>query len=68
MQKSITTSLKDTTYKDFDEFYDALTEKLVLAVVKEPDGVDNATAVIQEFVNKIGTGATGSEAAYRAAK
>ena len=67
MQKSITTSLKDTNYKDFDEFYDALTEKFVLAVVKEPDG-DNATAVIQEFVNKIGTGATGLEAAYRAAK
>ena len=66
MQKSITTSLKDGNYKDFDEFYDALTEKFVLAVVKEPDGVNNATAIIQEFSEKIGTGATGSEAAYRA--
>lgn len=66
MQNSITSSLKDGNFKSFDEFYEALTEKFVLAVVKEPDGVNNVTDIIKEFSDEIGTGANGSEAAYRA--
>lgn len=80
MEEKITKALKGSNYgvsqaailsvscygNEIDGFYDALTEQFVLAVVSAPDGLDNIKAVMKAFSTEIGSGAKGSDAAYKA--
>ncbi len=66
VQEEITSDLKGLKAKTIGEFYDNLTEKFVLRAVYNSDGETNAKDIIQEFSTEIGTGKTGTAAAYRA--
>lgn len=62
--KRMAKRLNGKSFSTIKAFDDAVTEAFVLSVIEDPDGVDNTKSIMQAFSDKIGTGASGSEARY----
>lgn len=65
IKKSVTSDIISVSPQTLAEFMTVLTEKLILAVVYEPDGVLNAKEIMDDFCDLIGIEPSESVADYR---
>lgn len=66
VKKSITEGFKGQNITSFNEFDEQLYEMFTLKVIAATNGYDDVREVMQTLAAKIGTGASGSNDAYRA--
>lgn len=65
-QKEVTQRMKGMDFETRDEFEDAVTEQMALALIEDPNGYGNVELVCETFADRIGINTSeGSAAVYR---